>query len=576
MLEIGMAGLDVSFPWTIPDSVQQRAQEYQGEACLRCAKRFKNRAAWAVHAFRVHGRLQEQRYILDGTRCEHCMKEYKSSRRLLHHLIYSTACADALYRAGHFVTPGPGRNNTKEDSGGRFPVPVTRSQGPERIWPQPLQVDQNLPDFDIDLFEQFMDVVEGLQQNATLEEGVDRMIEVVRQSALPFRTVRSTLNNFVEECRRNGMWVQNGVSDDYLQRMTDIVDDQCTLDHLLPQDEKETWSPEELRTNAWDFCHNLRILPRWTRAAQYIPRFIAKELVFAHLFSGARRDGDLQSHWEKMDIPPSCIRIILSVDIIFDAVRANLSLPEVQHKWLGFIRSECICVLVVGPPCESWSKAREKGGIPGHLGGDGGPRMLRSAMTPAALESLKIAELTQVQLANCLLCFALQAFLYMLMAHRLAILEHPSMPDGPGQEWLPSIWKLGIVRLIASHAAVQLLEIWQGHFGAKSPKPTALLISAGTIDARTAIYDCAIRSDLPSALRMGYNSDTREYSTASLKEYPSALCAGIANLSFLWCSRFVREPNITSAAMGPFLSYSAQLQRHLNQDAQRGADCARN
>ena len=32
-------------------------------------------------------------------------------------------------RAGHFVAPGPGRNNTKEDRGGVFPVPVTRAQG---------------------------------------------------------------------------------------------------------------------------------------------------------------------------------------------------------------------------------------------------------------------------------------------------------------------------------------------------------------------------------------------------------------------------------------------------------------
>lgn len=576
MLELGMAGLDVAFPWIIPETVKQRPRQQQEEACLHCGLRFKNRAAWAVHAFRVHGRINDKRYILAGTRCEHCMKEYKTSRRLLHHLIYSTACSEALQRAGHFVAPGPGRNNTKEDRGGVFPVPVTRAQGPQRLWPQPLQGQLPHPDHDDDLMDQMVQVLENITTMTSIEEGAERLIQVIRQSTLSYRAVRYNFDQLLDLCRRDGTWITEAIPDEQLQRMMDLTDEYCTLDLLLPQDDSETWSPEELRSNAWDFCQNFRTVPRWTRAARYVPRFIAKELVFVHLFSGARRPGDVQSHWETMPIPSSCIRIILSVDIIFDAVRANLSLPEVQRQWLTFIRSGCICVLVVGPPCESWSKAREKGGIPGHLAGDGGPRLLRSADSPAALPSLKLDELGQLQLANSLLCFALQAFLYMLMAHRLALLEHPAKPEGVGQDWLPSIWKLGIVKLLASHEAVNIVEIWQGHFGAKSPKPTSLLISAGNINARDAIYHCACRADLPSPLQMGYDTSTREYSTASLKEYPDALCAGIANLTNLWCSEYVRKPDIQSTAMAPFLEYSAQLQRHLNQVAQRGADFARN
>lgn len=68
-----------------------------------------------------------------------------------------------------------------------------------------------------------------------------------------------------------------------------------------------------------------------------IPRCRHKELVFLHLFSGEKRDGDLQDALHEVQVPNGCVRIILAVDIIYDAIDADLSVEKIQLRWLDFI-----------------------------------------------------------------------------------------------------------------------------------------------------------------------------------------------------------------------------------------------
>ena len=104
-----------------------------------------------------------------------------------------------------------------------------------------------------------------------------------------------------------------------------------------------------------------------------LPRFGAKFLVFIHLFSGERRRGDIQEYLEKLEVPGGFFLHILSVDIIFDDRAGDLANARNQRMWLRFARAGLIAGVFSGPPCESWSRARVRGGIAGFSAGDGGP-----------------------------------------------------------------------------------------------------------------------------------------------------------------------------------------------------------
>ena len=89
----------------------------------------------------------------------------------------------------------------------------------------------------------------------------------------------------------------------------------------------------------------------------------------------------------------------------FDCKRANLRDPRVQAQWLEFVWAGKVHALYVGPPCESWSRARALGGLPNETCGDGGPRVLRTSVSPQGLSTLRVEEVKQLIVANQLLHF---------------------------------------------------------------------------------------------------------------------------------------------------------------------------
>lgn len=300
----------------------------------------------------------------------------------------------------------------------------------------------------------------------------------------------------------------------------------------------------------------------WRKCA-YFPRMRSRQLNYVHLFSGERRSGDLQDALGAVPIPSGCVRTVLSVDIIFDHRRANLCDPVVQQQWLSFVWSGKIHALYVGPPCESWSRARAKGGLPNHSKGDGGPRLVRTAERPQGLQELRYKEILQVITANRLLNFALQIFLAMVMTARLAVLEHPGEPDHPDEQWLASIWKLWVTRALVAHPFVQLAKVYQGYYNGKSPKPTFLMVAMGPDLCAQSILD---------AWR------TTSTLTAALKNYPKDFCMALSALADEWNSRYVVPKNFDMATGSDetFNKYVESLVCQFNEDAQRGADFHRN
>lgn len=122
-----------------------------------------------------------------------------------------------------------------------------------------------------------------------------------------------------------------------------------------------------------------------------------------------------------------------------------------------------------------------------------------------------------------LLAFAFKAFYALLFSDGVGLVDHPDEPESAEDV---SIWKLPLVASLTRCEDVVLHHATQGYHGSEGLKPTGLL---------------ALRlPDLPECLQHWKLADWHvqgqttgrneagEYRSAKSKEYPPALCGGIA------------------------------------------------
>ena len=579
LLSLIEGGYQIPFPWPSGGSI---GVESPGEACLLCHKVFINRAAWSVHAFKIHNRVNDKRPLVHHTRCEVCMREFGTRDKLQRHLNYKTSCAIQLRQAGHFFPIQPGINSRQLRHPVEYPVPVMPTAGPQREWQQPAAMDWN-NGIDFDLLETLVECAEAIPEKLAFGDIIQRFKDVFTGSAASFEDLKKTFIYFKEETLKywEEMRGDNSLSTSMLEDALQWVEAHLQLRWFFSEEEcTQLPCAEDLRTAAWSHCCGRRASDDargWT-PTEGIPQLRSRQLVFIHFFAGEKRDGDLQDALNNMSIPAGCVRTILAVDIIYDSVRADLSRDCIQQRWLDFIRRGFITAFFAGPPCESWTRSRQLGGIPNCSVGDGGPRVLRVAESPQGLPSLKLREVEQLKLANSLLLFVLRAFLEMILIHRFAMIEHPAEPQDATERWIASIWRLYVVECLQRHGWVQRITLYQGHFGAKSPKPTTLLYGCGNqFSAELLMQQRQTVATLPKALEMGRCGT--EFATASLKNYPKDLCVAMSVVLQTWLQCYVSHsiadlPTTTSDHQ-EFDSFVQNLLVHFNFDAQRGADCAR-
>ena len=91
----------------------------------------------------------------------------------------------------------------------------------------------------------------------------------------------------------------------------------------------------------------------------------------AHLFSGPRREGDVQQALELEAGRRGLGLDVLSVDILYGDV-CDLTDPVRLAQWRSWCRDGTVSAVIGGPPCESWSRARAR---------EGGPAFLRGSTT---------------------------------------------------------------------------------------------------------------------------------------------------------------------------------------------------
>jgi hypothetical protein len=285
-----------------------------------------------------------------------------------------------------------------------------------------------------------------------------------------------------------------------------------------PTDDATTGDPLEdwLRTSAEHKCGLTRC---WT---------------VLHLFSGRRRDGDLEQFCNLEARKAGAKLLFLSADTLLDPC-FDLTRPRVFARLYQLAAAGFFDVIVAGPPCSTFSRAR-------HRSADG-PRPVRSrGLFEWGLPHLSTGERASVANANVLLCNSLSLMETVCISGGCYILEHP-MDPGLG---FPSIWDMQVVRAFELRVRGQRASFHQCMFGGRSTKATTLSSNAVTVKALHNVWCDGTHVHHSS---WGRQADGAHV-TAALATYPPALCQA---LSSAVARIFLDRVGVRSAASLPVL-----------------------
>ena len=195
--------------------------------------------------------------------------------------------------------------------------------------------------------------------------------------------------------------------------------------------------------------------------------------------------------------------------------------------------------LVTGPPCETWSAARDVELPAGTMKRP--PRPLRKAWSVWCMPDLSRKEFVQVLVGNTLMGFSLKMMVLQATNGAYGLLEHPADPKSfrAHKPDAASIWSTEVMRWLRETFLFCFLTCQQGHFGAKSRKPTTFLLAGVEEDAAKRLEVEYRTTPLPDASSIGL--DSWGWKTSSLKEYPADLCTLIAATFDTWLQKWLHR-----------------------------------
>ena len=503
----------------VPPPAAPASPEQGHYGCLLCQTRCKTLGGEGAHMFKVHGVRAPHRHLCQGTQCGHCLTEFHTIGRLTRHMKHSEECRQALSARGMNFEAEPGigsytdacqeraHNGLKVHQVAQGPrLPPGAPVHADRVDPTCLQL---LGEYllDIDRPEAATTIRQSLRRQPlawtnlvdlvwkTFENLTDEEWDII---PLPRAEVQRCLGRLVDPTT----WTlfQVHAPGPRLE----------TRSHM-GRIEYENWIVElcGYRGGPWK---------QWPS----IPRPAFREKIIMHAFSGRRRHGDVQFFLDRASkLHPECIIQVVSVDIIIDPIYGDVCAPGTRGFWLNGVRQGWVIGLLAGPPCNTWSIARTNAVFDRR--GQRGPRVVRTAEELWGMACLSLRELDNVGTGNELLCFSVLALLHLSLTSGLGILEHPIEPE---DDTAASIWRLPVTHLLRCLPEVHLHEVSQGLFGAQTAKPTGLLV-LGMPDFIPILHQWRVTTERPSGGSIGL-STAGDFKTATLKEYPPALCGGLA------------------------------------------------
>ena len=486
--------------------------------CMLCERRFSSRSGCGAHMFRAHGHIHPVRQLFDTSQCGCCLREFHSFGRLKAHLIRADFCRHSLQRRGHFVPPTPGIGSLVNDSQERAIdglLHPAQGEGPRVPGDDRAGAGLHEIDYDLTLFEriyeQFLDAEDETQGEKIIRAEV-------QLRPLSWEVVQRTLQALAREANDEDTGVLPMGAPSFFAL-------------LRRMGSPGSWSFLQTREHVAQghWSRPLEVLEAYCRIeadevhsepSPCVPRGFGAMRFVLHVFSGRRRCGDFQVYFDRLaaDFPDFHIQVI-SVDVVIDSEWGDIMSPSTREFWLRAVRERYVVAALGGPPCETWSQAREHA-LPGARSG---PRVIRTPESPWGRSSLRLKELGQLRVGNVLMGFMLEIFTELFCVQGVAVIEHPAPPT---RSTSVSIWHTSILELLRSLPGVELVQLAQGLWGAKSPKPTALL-TLNAPDLRGTLRRWQVSKDLPAAASIGLDSQGH-WSTAVLKEYPPALNGGLA------------------------------------------------
>ena len=361
--------------------------------CIQCQQLFASKSAWATHSFRKHGRMTSARQVAGDTQCGSCLKTYADHPSLIRHLTYSKKCQSFLSRTGAFTASQPSVNSRTQQPDFEFRTPFMRGEGP--LQPSPLVFDPfaDLHEWQKSLSEQLDILYDSVTDALTVEQLFQQIILILKTSLLHQDEIVHVFALWSSERLRSG------VPFDRLWRETLdlLVSRLCAALFLdgaegLASNRPSRDVHEVLET----WLAKGTTVPSVPRLLRYSP------LAMAHLFSGHRRSGDIQSVLESALLPAGFEGLVLSIDIIFSERWGNLLRADTYDYFVKSIKAGHLVVIFAGPPCETWSRARLHGAE------DGGPQIVRHAASLKGLTALTLREGRQVLVGNQLLGVAVK------------------------------------------------------------------------------------------------------------------------------------------------------------------------
>ena len=211
---------------------------------------------------------------------------------------------------------------------------------------------------------------------------------------------------------------------------------------------------------------------------------------------------------------------VVSVDILLIPTWGDVTRRETQQFWYHGVRQKFVVAYLAGPPCETWSRARE---VASSADDRRAPRVVRDISHIWGLPALSVREVRQVLTGNELLLFSFVMLALLSGTGGCGALEHPAMPEKPTSV---SIWRTVLVNLLLRIPGFEFIPFSQGLLGARSAKPTSMLL-LNLPEMGRSIHQARVCSNLPATSSIG-KSLSGHWNTLGLKEYPPGLCRAMA------------------------------------------------
>ena len=546
--------------------------------CPACDQKFASHQQLALHSFRIHGVVAQERTYVQSTICPGCLRDHHTSFRVVQHLRYRrNGCWDRVHLARspadpvHIDLPDHLRKVK------RLPA-IRRHHGPLR--PTSVQRERISLKSQIEKLRHegkeecawwFPSDQDPLVQrsNSLLQQALREWCALAEPTEadfhnLMFAALFALPTEDPQRCRLFIHWVETHLHDDCPSDLDPDIASLLELAYMSVLDDLPTWHirqrmkqltqrwmhlpndypefaprPEPAVHRPYDRLHPIQMAyadlgmceqkrKQWVFCQQPQIRPLAETgpLFVVHLYSGRRREGDFHFWMEKymaeLDSPLRCSVYVLSLDTAIHPTM-NVHCPTLWTRLLDLARAGRILAMLLGPPCETWSAARNQP-LPTTEGGRTGPRPLRSAMTLWGLEMRTLAELLQLSVGNCLLLKGI--WLSIAIAYRSGsiILEHPATPYDME---LPSIWRTGVLcLLLRAGVPFRKVTIQQWRFGSVGIKPTTLLYSGGCLPRVLQAHELSGIAK-PTTYLLGRTEDGT-FKTAQAKEYPKSLSKAFA------------------------------------------------